>query len=328
MPTKNHLVTEALLYGTKGSAFLSVPGQLLKYLLSYHSILANLATFLRKPAVWLWTEHTTLCLRTRAQLPWLIPLEVGFGKSPNLLFHSTSVYVGMVASHLSLIWHCSGWQYLTGRGFPFHWEDTVISLLHIAAAELFVFEIMPYPGRRGQCPDQPREMLSQCGIHPTFIFSVIHHPSVELSTSWGGKEEERDQGLGEDYPTTLLSSLLWILWAKAPRKSLLAEPNPETGALLAAAYRSSCFTLGQLFLRCSWKEQKETTIRCDPAGQTVVPGYWEPKCWQMFLLLPVPKWQLSWSKLKKTHDKRSHTPRDSSAGNSCWDVLAADLLLR
>lgn len=82
------------------------------------------------------------------------------------------------------------------------------SLLHIAAAELFIFEIMPYPGRRGQCPDQPREMLSQCGIHPTFIFSVIHHPSMELSTSWGGKEEERDQGLGGDYPTTLLSSLL------------------------------------------------------------------------------------------------------------------------
>lgn len=53
MTTKDHLVTEALLYGTKGSAFLSVPGQLLKYLLSYHSILANLATFLRKPAVWL-----------------------------------------------------------------------------------------------------------------------------------------------------------------------------------------------------------------------------------------------------------------------------------
>lgn len=95
--------------------------------------------------------------------------------------------------------------------------------------------------------------------------------------------EERDQGTGEDYLTTILSSLLWIYGILKECKSL-TKPNTETGVLPATSNRSSCSTLGHLFLRHRWKEHKETTVRCDPAGEREVPEYWEPKCCQVFLL--------------------------------------------
>jgi len=57
--------------------------------------------------------------------------------------------------------------------------------MHAAVPE-FTFEIMLCPVRRGWCSDQAHETLSQWGaLCPTLIFSVIRHPSLEFSISWG-----------------------------------------------------------------------------------------------------------------------------------------------
>lgn len=120
-------------------------------------------------------------------------LGVGFGKSLNALFHSSCVYLGTVTSHLSLAWHCSGWQNWEGRFFPFYQGGRVSSLLRAATRE-FISEIMLWPVRRGWWPHQEWEM-SQCGIdHPMLLFSMIQHPSVELSISWGGMQRKGVKG--------------------------------------------------------------------------------------------------------------------------------------
>lgn len=65
------------------------------------------------------------------------------------------------------------------------------------------------------------------------------------------------------------------------------------------------------------------------------PTYWEPKCCYIQvvppLLLPVPNWQFSGSKLKTTHDKCPYTHRDSRAwawllGCACCWLAAQEKL--
>ena len=113
-------------------------------------------------------------------------LEVGFGKITEpavpqyLCIHGDCGISSLL--DLTLFWM----TVLKRKGFPFHQGNTVSSLLHVATAE-FISEIMLCPVRRGWCPDQARETLSQCGtVHPMLVFCVIHHPSMELSISWGG----------------------------------------------------------------------------------------------------------------------------------------------
>lgn len=66
-----------------------------------------------------WAHHVMLVYLGTAPLAHSQQLGVGFGKSLNVLFHSSCVYMEAVASHLSLIWHCSGWR---------KWEGSFIFL--------------------------------------------------------------------------------------------------------------------------------------------------------------------------------------------------------
>lgn len=90
-----------------------------------------------------------------------------------------------------------------------------------------------------------------------FLQSITPVWSFLSGTETGG------EGTGKDILTALWSSLLRVLWAKVLYQSLPAQPNPT-------CHWSGCFTLGQLFLRSSWNDHKETTIHHNPTGKTVV----------------------------------------------------------
>lgn len=262
MPAKNHLVFEALLC----VVCLPIPPlPAANFFSSCHSILASLVTFLRKSAVWLCPGHTMICLCTWALFPWLVHSILEWDLENHWMCHSSWVCMEAVVSYLSLTWHCSGWQNWEGKGFfLFSGEQSELSL---ACCRNRVHLWDNALTREERLLTRHEKCLTVALPIQCFCFSVIHHPNVELSISWGGVQRKGVKGQAKIFLTVLWYSLLWMLWAKGPCKSLPAEPNPEPEELPATGR----FTLGQLFSRSSWNEHKETTIHRDPAGKTVVP---------------------------------------------------------
>lgn len=101
IPTKNHLVIEALLY-VVCLPIPSLPAAKISFFLSLRSSqlsdLPQEISCLAAP----WAHHVVLVHLGTAPLAQSQHLGVGFGKSLNLLFHSSCVYMEAVASHLSL----------------------------------------------------------------------------------------------------------------------------------------------------------------------------------------------------------------------------------
>lgn len=184
MPSKNHLVIEAWLCVVCLPIPL-VPAAKISFFLS----LASSVTFLRK-SVWLHPGHTVLCLYTWALLPWLIHsiLEWDLEKSLNMLFHSFCVYMGAVASHLSLTWHCHGWQNWEGRVFPFtRRTEWALSLA------CYHNRVHFWDNAR-TCEER---LVTRSGMwnvsvcHCPSNASVLCDPSPQLSNSWGGGAQRK-----------------------------------------------------------------------------------------------------------------------------------------
>lgn len=225
-------------------------------------------TFLRKSAI-LCPGHTTLCLCTWALLPWLIHSSLEWDLENHWMCCSTVPVYTWRQWHLISPWFDT---VLDGRNE----KEVLFFLLSGEQIELSLACCHNRVHRWDNALTCEERLVIRSDMRNVLVWRcssnafVFHDPSFQCGVfcHLGRVTEKEGEGTGKDTLTALRSSLLWILWAEVLCKSLPAEPNPEREELSATAYQSSCFTLGQLFLRSSWNDHKEATIHHDPAGKT------------------------------------------------------------